>query len=370
MNVPLRNLLSRPRRTLLTVAGVAVGACSYMLFVGSAKGFLEQFRELAVVFGADVVVQQAGATSPWNSVLPDAAVASLRENVPAATVSRLGLGKARIVGAPFFLVFGLDPAEALLGRARIVRGRVPSPGSDEMLLGVQAAGRLRARDGSEIDVRGRRLRVVGVYRTGHRVLDAGGIIDLSIARPLFNLQGSVSLALLDLPDRASAAAAARRIRAKMPGVEASTADEWVESYGQLVVVEDFARFLALLALVIAGLGVSNVLHVAVGERTQELALLRAIGWSRGRLAGQVLAEALLVTLAGAAIAVPIGETVLFLIGSARFGSMETAGFLPPHLSLPVMLEGAAVSVLSGVLGALGPLRRAMRVRPAAALRGL
>lgn len=370
MNAPLRNLLSRPRRTILTIAGVAVGACSYMLFVGSAKGFLEQFRELAVVFGADVVVQQAGATSPWNSVLPDDAVAALRGCEPAATVSRLGLGKARIVGAPFFLVFGLDLAEPLLGRARLVRGRVPSPGADEILLGVQAAERLRASDGTRIDVRGRSLRVVGVYRTGHRALDAGGIVDLAIARPLFNLQGSVSLAFLDLTDPSSADATARRIRAKMPGVDVSTAREWVESYGQLVVVEDFARFLALLSLVISGLGVSNVLHVAVGERTQELALLRAIGWSRGRIAGQVLAEALLVTLGGAAIAVPIGEAVLFLIATARFGSMETAGFLPPHLSLPVMLEGTVVSVLAGLLGALGPLRRAMRVRPAAALRGL
>jgi putative ABC transport system permease protein len=370
MSAVLRNLLSRPRRTLLTVAGVAVGACSYMLLVGSAKGFLEQFRELAVVFGADVVVQQAGATSPWNSVLPEEHVAAIREAEPSAAVSRLGLGKAKIVGAPFFLVFGLDPGEALLGRTRVVRGRSLGPGADEMLLGAQAAQRLRMEDGGEIDLRGRRLRVVGVYRTGHRALDAGGVVDLAIAQQLFNLRGSVSLAFLDLEDRASAAAAAARIRGKMPGVEVSTADEWVESYGQLVVVEDFARFLALLALVIAGLGVSNVMHVSVGERTQELALLRAIGWRRARIAGHVLGEALVLSLAGAVAAIPLGELVLFLIATARVGSMETAGFLPPHLSFSVVLEGIAVSALAGLIGALGPLRRAMSVRPAAALRGM
>jgi putative ABC transport system permease protein len=370
MSYALRSLLARPRRTVLTIAGVAVGACSYMLFVGSAKGFLEQFRELAVVFGADVVVQQAGATSPWNSVLPDARVAELRGCDPTATVSRLGLGKARIVGSPFFLVFGLDPGEALLSRTRVIRGRALRPGADEMLLGVQAAERLRMEGGREIDLRGRRLRVVGVYRTGHRVLDAGGVIDLAIAQQLFNLNGAVSLAFLDLGDRSAAAATAARVRKSVPGVEVSTVVEWVESYGQFVVVEDFARFLALLALVIAGLGVSNVLHVSVGERMQELALLRAIGWNRRRIGGHVLAEALLVTLAGAVAAIPIGELVLFLIASARFGSMETAGFLPPHLSFAVVLEGTAVSALAGFLGALGPLRRALRVVPAAALRGL
>lgn len=341
-----------------------------MLLVGSARSFLGQFRDLAVVFGADIVVQQAGATSPWNSVLPESRVDPLREAVGKATVSRLALGKARIVGAPFFLVFGVDPGEALLGRTSVVRGRSLAGGRDEMLLGVLAADRLRAKDGEEIDVRGRRLRVVGVYRTGHRVLDAGGIVDLAIAQQLFNLRGSTSLALLDLASPSESPATAARIRAKIPGVEASTAAEWVESYGQFVVVEDFARFLALLALVIAGLGVSNVLHVSVGERRSEIALLRAIGWSRRRVGAQVLGEALLVTIAGAAAAVPIGEVVLFLVDSARFGSMETAGFLPPHLSLPVVLEGAAVTVLAGVLGALGPLRRTLRVQPAAALRGV
>ena len=370
MNAVLRSLLARPRRTLLTIAGVAIGACSYMLFVGSAKGFLEQFRELAVVFGAEVVVQQAGATSPWNSILPDAQVTGLRTAEPAATVSRLGLGKARIVGSPFFLVFGLDPGEALLARTLVVRGRGLLPGADEILLGVQAAERLRMEAGTEIDLRGRRLRVVGIFRTGHRVLDAGGVIDLAIAQRLFNLNGSVSLAFLDLDDRSTAAATAARIRKSLPGLEVSTASEWVESYGQLVVVEDFARFLALLALLVAGFGISNVLHVSVGERTQELALLRAIGWSRRRIAAQILAEALLVTIAGAVAAVPIAELILFLIASARLGSMETAGFLPPHLSFAVVLEGAAVSALAGVLGAFGPLRRAMRVRPAVALRGL
>jgi ABC-type lipoprotein release transport system permease subunit len=370
MNATFRSLLARPRRTLLTIAGVAVAAGSYMLFVGSARGFLEQFRELAVVFGADVVVQQAGATSPWNSVLPEAQVRELRDTGTTATVSRLGLGKARIVGAPFFLVFGLDPAEALLARTLVVRGRTLLPGADEILLGVQAAARLRMEGGTEIDLRGRRLRVVGVFRTGHRVLDAGGVVDLAVAQQLFNLNGSVSLAFLDLDDRSTAAATAALIRKRLPGVEVSTASEWVESYGQLVVVEDFARFLALLALLVAGLGISNVLHVSVGERTQELALLRAIGWSRQRIATQILFETTLVTIAGAVAAVPIAELVLFLIASARVGSMETAGFLPPHLSFAVVLEGTAVSALAGALGALGPLRRAIRVRPAVALRGI
>ena len=369
MNATLRLLAARPRRTLLAVAGIAVGAAAYVLLVGSARGFLRQFNGLAVVFGADVVVAQAGATSPWNSALPEERIAEVRAAAPAAAVSRVALGKARIVGAPFFLAFGLDPEEPLLARTPLQAGRRPRPGSGEMLLGTLAAARLHAGVGSTIDVRGRQLAVVGVHRSGHRVLDSGGIVTLDDARALFNLPGSVSLGLVHVSGGETPGAAAERIRARVPGVEATTAADWVESYGQLAVVEDFARFLALLALVVSSLGISNVLHVSVSERTAELALLRAVGWSRARVAGHVLAEAALLSLAGGALALPLAEAVLFLVGTGRVGSLETAGFLPPHVAPVLLLEGAAVALVAGTFGALGPVRHALRVPPAAALRG-
>ncbi len=59
-----------------------------------------------------------------------------------------------------------------------------------------------------------------------------------------------------------------------------------------------------------------------------------------------------------------------LINSTWVGSLQTAGFLPPHLSARVTLEGVAVSFLGGLLGVTPPLLRAIRVRPADALRGV
>lgn len=369
MNTALRSLASRPRRTTLTVAGVAAAACAYMLLVGSAHGFLAQFRKLSVLFGADLVVMQAGSTSPWNSVLLTQHLTKLGEIPGVAGVSRLALGKARIVGAPFFLLFGLDSGEPLLRQLSIVRGRALQPGRDEMLLGVLAATRLGTAIGQEIDVRGRRLRVVGVYRSGDRVVDAGGTLDLATTQNLFNLHEAVSLVFLDLKPAADSKAAAAAAEAAVPNVVVADADDWVENYGQLVMVERFARFLAALALLIAALGVSNVLHVSVSERTQELAVLRAIGWRRSRVAAQILAECGLVTLVGAAAAVPVAELILRLVNSPWAGSLETAGFLPAHLSGGVILEGTVVSCIAGVLGATMPLLRAIRVRPADALRG-
>lgn len=75
----------------------------------------------------------------------------------------------------------------------------------------------------------------------------------------------------------------------------------------------------------------------------------------------------ILTIAGVAVG---AGTYMLLVGSAGVGSMETAGFLPAHLSVAAILEGAVVSCLAGLLGAITPLLRAIRVPPADALRGL
>jgi len=63
MMITARSLLRRRRRTALTIAGVALGAATYMVLLAAGRGLLEQFRESAKILGAEVVVQQRDVTS-------------------------------------------------------------------------------------------------------------------------------------------------------------------------------------------------------------------------------------------------------------------------------------------------------------------
>jgi ABC-type lipoprotein release transport system permease subunit len=363
----VRNLQRRPRRTLLTIAGLALGAGSYMVLVGTAHGFLFQFGELARFCGGDIVVHQVAAASPWSSNLVPAQVTALAGLPGVSRLSRLALGRARLFGSPYFLIFGADPTETLARRIPIVEGRPLQTGGENILVGEVAARKLKLAVGQSVQVRGRSFVIAGVYRTGFQVFDAGAVVDIPTFQTLFNLFEVVNLVFLELANPAQRGEVLAAIAARFPTLEANAWESWVFAYGQMTLVETMARLIALLAVLIAASGVANVMHIAVSERTQELAILRAIGWRRARVAALVLQEGAGLSLLGGLCGVPLAAAVFWLLDSKLVISLGTAGFIPFHLPLSAALEGVAVTMLAGILGTLPPLLRALRVRPAEAL---
>nr|WP_246351403.1 ABC transporter permease [Deinobacterium chartae] len=124
--------------------------------------------------------------------------------------------------------------------------------------------------------------------------------------------------------------------------------------------------LLAVAVFVAALGVANTLGMNLAERMHEMAVLRALGLTRGGLTRAIIAEGVLVTVLG---------TVLGLLAGAALGQTITAaansltGYrvapsYPPGLFLTALLA----SPLIGVLAALLPARRASRLQPARALR--
>ena len=367
MGLVAHNLGRRPRRTILTLLGLALGAASYMVLVGAAQGFLRQYSELARFCGADIVVHQAAATSPWSSGLSPAQVAALAGVSGVKGVARIALGKTRLFGSPYFLLFGVDPSEPIARRLQIPRGRGLRPGTSEVLLGELAAGRLALAPGTELEIRRKRLRIAGIFQTGNPIIDSGAVLDLQSVQDLFNLGGNVNVVFLELDDPAQRPRVLAALAARFDDLESSPWESWTLGFGQMGLVTAFARLLALLALVIAALGVSNVMHIAVSERTQEIAILRAIGWRRARVAGLVVQEGAALSVLGGLSGIPLAAGVFWVVGTVHLVSATTGGFIPLHLPLSAAAEGLAVTVLAGVLGTLPPLVRALRVRPAEAL---
>ncbi len=368
LRLVLRNTLRRRRRSLLTVAGIALGATSYMTLVAAGDGFLQQFRVLVRVLGSPVVVQQASATSPWGSWLNPDETDGLLGVEGVASISRIALGKTRLEGSPYFLIFGLDPREPLISRLTVTRGRAIRSGSNEIMFGERAATRYSFAVGDEVVIRRRSMRVVGWYRTSHGIVDSGAVLDLPMVQYLFNFNDRVNVALVDLIDDHDRDRVISAISAEFPELQTSTSETFLDVYEQANLVEGFARFLAVMVLLIAALGVANVMHVNVSDRTRELAILRAVGWSRARVARQVLYEGLFLSAIGALIAIPVSMGILALVSTTYLGDINSHGYVPESLTLRPTIEGFLVAVIAGALGTLAPLLRALRLETATALR--
>jgi putative ABC transport system permease protein len=128
--------------------------------------------------------------------------------------------------------------------------------------------------------------------------------------------------------------------------------------GQLI--SKAALVIAVLALVIGGIGVMNTMLMAVIERRAEFALLSAIGWTGPRIAGRVLIEGLLTAVIGTAIGIVLGIFGARLLVDA----LGAQAFVSPQITAWDLGRAVLVGILVGVLAGLYPAWRAARLSPA------
>lgn len=118
--------------------------------------------------------------------------------------------------------------------------------------------------------------------------------------------------------------------------------------------------LGLVALVVGGVGVANVMVISVLERRGEIGLRRALGATRRQVAIQFVGEALILAIAGGLAGVALGAGV-----TAIYASLRSWTTLIPGIAI---WGGLVASLLIGVIAGLYPARRAARMAPTEALR--
>ncbi len=118
--------------------------------------------------------------------------------------------------------------------------------------------------------------------------------------------------------------------------------------------------LGLVALLVGGIGIANVMIISVLERRSEVGLRRALGARRRHIAVQFLGESLVLGVAGGVAGV--------LLGVAATGAYAAAEGLTLRVPLAAVAGGLAAACLLGALAGLYPATRASRLTPTEALR--
>jgi ABC-type antimicrobial peptide transport system permease subunit len=126
------------------------------------------------------------------------------------------------------------------------------------------------------------------------------------------------------------------------------------------VMTNLLLFVALISLVVGGVGIMNIMLVSVTERTREIGIRMAVGARARDILRQFLIEAVVLCLAGGVVGILVG----------RGASVAITHFLhwPTLLSLPAIIASVAVCFSVGILFGFYPAWKASRLDPIEALR--
>ncbi|MCW2817066.1 MAG: transporter permease [Nocardioides sp.] len=201
------------------------------------------------------------------------------------------------------------------------------------------------------------------------------LVDDDTARELFAPDGTVTSLTVTAKDGVDQQQLQVAVSAVLPASAEAVTGEAVQAESEDAVQEGlgfFTTFLlvfAAVALFVGGFIIINTFAMLVGQRARELALLRALGASRGQVLRAVLGEAVIVGIVGSLLGMGLGVLVAWgaLAGIRGLLDVDLGNDLPVSAStLGIsMLVGVAVTVVAAVL----PARRAARTAPVAAMRG-
>jgi len=125
-----------------------------------------------------------------------------------------------------------------------------------------------------------------------------------------------------------------------------------------------AKGTSAIAIFLSALGVLNTMLMSVIERTRELGILRAVGWSRTLIVRLILGESFLISLSGVVLGTALAWSGVFALARCSF----TQTLVPGGLAPAAIAVGATVGILAGLGGAIYPALRATCVDPMEALR--
>jgi putative ABC transport system permease protein len=366
LSLVLRNLVRQRMRTSLTVLGITIGIATVVALGVVTGGLKQTMGEILQAGGADFMVAQAGASDLSFSALSQDDWDALAARPDVAEATGVLLEVADVPGNPYFLLVGMRPEDAVTEDLAILRGRaLRDPDADEVMLGEEAARSLGADVGDRVELDRRAFRVVAVYRTEDTIRAGGAVAPLRVVQQVARKPGLVTMVYVRVAPGSAPAEVAARIERDSPQYAAISDVGDISKVDQGLRIMDAVNLaISVLAVGLGAIGVMNTMIMSVFERTREIGILRAVGWTGSRVLRLVVGESLLLCLVAAAL----GTTLGVLASRAVLVVPAVEALLAPAYPPSVFARALAVGVVVALAGAAYPAYRAVRLSPMEALR--
>jgi len=403
-----RDFRKQKKRASLTVAAIVWGTMSILLLLAFGEGLKNQLDKNQRGMGVDILVVWGGQTSiPYEGLPRGRRIRFLPEDVDIIAKS---IPEVERVGAEYSH-WGIDIIRGKVVLSHHICGEYPT--YEDMrahypehggrylnwtdmeqkrrvvFLGYELAQKLFASEdpiGQTVQIAGVPFVVIGVGQDKQQMGMYGGpdVDKSSIPATTFHAMfGNKYLSNLVIQPKSSDLSEHVKdrlyqvlsARAKFDPSDEQALSIWdtiegrKEMHAMMLGMQIFMGIIGAMTLLIAGVGVANIMYVVIKERTKEIGIKMALGAKPKTIQWQFLMEALLICFSGGAAGIFISQLICDLMSLIPRGGDSSMSWLGnPTISLPIGLLTVGIIALIGVIAGYFPSRRASRLNPAETLR--
>jgi ABC-type lipoprotein release transport system permease subunit len=398
-----RNVWRNRRRTMIAVIAMSLGLALMLFFDGLMGGSKQAiYGNTVKLQGGNVQVHAPGYRErakrlPLLPLADPGAVvqaASAQPSIVAAAqrIETSGMLSSREGTMPT-VITGIQPereAPVSLIAEKIAQGRyLAADDEDVLLIGQAMAETLEVTVGDRVtlvgratheQMRRRTMTVAGIYDTGIAEVEKRMVyVSLLEAQTLFDLRDQATEVAIFLESVGQEPPVVHALQAALPGYEVDAWDTLNPSTKQSMDMEtQIMSIFGLIILLIAGVGILNLMLMVVFERTREIGLLAAMGLKRREIILLFLLEGILIGLLGALVGGLLGGIVNAYYGRVGMEWAAEASDYSPlaallggriyfHVGVDLLLGRALTVAIIAALASLYPAWRASRREPAEAL---
>ncbi len=397
-----RNIWRHRRRTIIIVAAMGLALAMMMMYDGLVDGFNNAIYGNAIrVLGGNIQIRAEGYREKVESnpliPLPDDAVViqtALANPEVIAAFRRIQTGGllSNREGAFHLKIIGIEPeaeAPVSLIAENVGEGRwLTAADEDSILIGRGLADIMDLSIGDRVTMVGtdihkanrqRSMNIVGIYDLGMPLLEKQTVyISLAEAQSLFGLRGQSTEVQVNLKNLGQENLVVDALAPVLPGYEVESWDKNYPEIATALTSKNFAMdIFSIIIEAIAGIGVLNLLLMAVFERTREIGLLGAMGLKPRQIATLFVMEGTLIGAVGVVAGVILGVAFNTGFGQVGFDYSAFAGVADymalisgrvyPSLGLGKLIPRALTVLIITTLAAWIPAREASHREPAQAL---
>ena len=366
ISVVMSNLWAKKFRSVGIAAAVALAVMTVVSLIAVSSGLESSAAQLLEIGKSDFTVEQHGISDIFYSEIHQSQLRRVETTPGVKSAIGVLLENVRLNASnPFFLEVGIAPQDLTDFGVTVVAGHpYAADAGHDLMLGWRAAQDLGLKVGGRLFVNGSWNTVVGIFSTGIAYGDLGSMFPLSTLQAHEHAPGTMTLLFVKVLGGHSVDQVEASITSQDRQLATiTTAAQFGRADQNITYLQAAATGSTVLAILIGAVIVGDSMLLSVFERTRELGLLRAIGWSRTRVVRLIVGEGLILAVLGSAI----GVVLSFVATAALQRLPQLAGILHANFTEGAFWRGLYTGLGMALIGALYPALRAANLAPLKAL---